>query len=125
MGNTDSTKKLGERVLAGKRKLEDDRGIQSSRCAYLKDNSPEIMQDMVKSIVASLKNRSPFFDPTLLIAWEYDETQCKQAILSSCRKVLSAPIMRSEYEWFIQYVFPSSIWMFKTKDGKYMYEELL
>merc|ERR1712242_446804 len=49
-----------------------------------------------------------------------------QRILSkSCKKVLGAPIVKSEFEWFKKYVNPSSIWMQRTKDGQFMFEWMM
>eukprot|EP01084_Bolivina_argentea_P113078 201621_1 len=125
MGNTDSTQKLGERVLAGKSKLEQDKKIQSERYAYLKANSPELLDRMVKSIADSFKSCSPFLEPVLLISWMHNRNKCKQIVLDSCRKVFSSPIEKKQFQWFKEYVFTSSIWFFQTKQDKYMYQELL
>eukprot|EP01084_Bolivina_argentea_P161475 281078_1 len=125
MGNTDSTKRLGERVITGKTKLEQDKKVEYERYEYLKTNSPEILDSMINGVAASFENFSPFLEPTLLISWIHDSPKCKQIVLKSCRKVLSAPIAKTEYRWFTEYVFPSSVWFFKTNENKYMYQELL
>eukprot|EP01084_Bolivina_argentea_P197006 337679_1 len=121
MGTTDSKQKLGERVIAARRKLDEDIKLQSSRSRDLQTKSPQTMKAIIKSIAESFKSCSPFLEPTLLIAWQADPEQCKNIIINSCKKVLSAPIIREEYEWFQQYVFPSSIWMFKTNTNRFMY----
>eukprot|EP01084_Bolivina_argentea_P081611 147773_1 len=125
MGTTDSKQKLGERVIAARRKLNEDIKLQSDRTKELQSRSPETMKAMIKSIALSFKSCSPFLEPTLLVAWQYDPVQCQKIVIDSCKKVLSAPINKDEYRWFIQYVFPSSIWMYKTNENRYMYEELI
>eukprot|EP01084_Bolivina_argentea_P031077 57545_1 len=126
MGNADSTQKLGERVLVAKRKLEQDKQIQSERYAYLKANSPDMLDTMLKSVGDSFNCCSPFLDATLLVAWKHDPDACKNIMLQSCTKIFGAPILKEQYQWFKEYVFPSSIWMFRVpNDAKYMYEELL
>lgn len=125
MGNIDSTQRLGERVLSGKKKLEQDIAAQTERYEYLSSNTPKALDVMIKSIAASFESCSPFLEPTLLIAWKHDADKCKNIVLKSCRKVLSAPIDKDEYHWFRQYVFPSSIWMFRCQDNKFMYQHLL
>eukprot|EP01084_Bolivina_argentea_P087407 157871_1 len=96
MGNTDSTERLGARVLSGKTKLQQDIETQSKRYEYLKENSPETLNSMLKSVAGSFESCSPFLEPTLLIAWMYDSEQCEKVVLDSCRKVLNAPIKRME-----------------------------
>eukprot|EP01083_Nonionella_stella_P232663 820487_1 len=125
MGNTDSTKKLGERVLVAKRKLEKDKTIQSERYEYLKANAPQILDATMKSITASFETCSPFSEATLLMAWMHEPETCKTIVLDSCRKVLNAPIRQTEYLWFKEYVFTSCVWMFKATNDKFMYQDLL
>eukprot|EP01084_Bolivina_argentea_P058180 106247_1 len=114
MGTTDSKQKLGQRVLAARRKLDEDIKLQSDRSKDLESKSPETMKAIIKSIAESFKSYSPFLEQTLLLAWQANPKECQEIVINSCKKVLSAPIIKSEYEWFIHYVFPSSIWMFKT-----------
>eukprot|EP01084_Bolivina_argentea_P113081 201625_1 len=126
MGNSESTKKLGERVIAGKRKLEQDRKFQNERYAYLKASSPELLDGIMISVADSFRSCSPFLEPVLLIAWVHNPNKCKKIILNACRKVFSAPIEKKQYEWFKEYVFGSSIWFLKAQNSnKYMYQELL
>eukprot|EP01084_Bolivina_argentea_P303682 524365_1 len=126
MGNTDSTQKLGERVLVAKRKLQQNKQIQAQRYEYLKANCPQMLSEAMESVKASFESYSPFLEPNSLLAWIYDEERCKTIVLKACRKVLSSPINKSEYLWFREYVFESSFWFFKTKENnRFMYEELL
>eukprot|EP01084_Bolivina_argentea_P105697 189285_1 len=125
MGNTESKQKLGERVIAARSKLEHDTQLQCEKYEYLKSKSPKTMNVIMDSIAASFKECAPFLEATLLIAWKYDEDRCKQIVIDSCKTVFRAPIIKTEYEWFKQYVFTSSIWMFKNKENCFMYEELM
>eukprot|EP01084_Bolivina_argentea_P113080 201623_1 len=125
MGNTDSRQKLGERVITARRKLDEDTKMQVERYEYFKSKAPESMEVMIESIDEAFKSCSPFLEPALLVAWQSNPERCQDIILKACNKVLKAPIIKPEYQWFIQYVFPSSIWMFKTKQNIWMHEELL
>eukprot|EP01084_Bolivina_argentea_P187472 322916_1 len=125
MGATDSKQKLGERVIAAKKKLEDDVKVQSERVKDIKSKAPETIKVIINSVAESFKTYSPFLESVLLTAWEIDPEECGKIVLNSCVKVLNAPIKKEEYEWFMKYVFPSSIWMFKTKTNRFMYEELI
>eukprot|EP01083_Nonionella_stella_P201909 738154_1 len=125
MGATDSKQKLGERVLAARKKLADDMKIQSERVADIESKSPETKKVIMKSITDSFKSCSPFLESILLVAWQINPEECGKIIVDTCQRVLNAPINKDEYEWFIKYVFPSSIWMFKNKKNRFMYEELI
>ena len=125
MGNADSKQKLGERVIAARKKLNEDIKIQSNRCSDIASKSPQTIKVIMQSISDSFKRCSPFLEPTLLVAWHSNPEQCKEIILKSCKKVLSAPIVKEEYLWFKTYVFSSSVWMLKSKDGTFMYQELM
>eukprot|EP01084_Bolivina_argentea_P189852 326391_1 len=125
MGATDSKQNLGERVRAARKKLDEDMKMQTERSDEIRSKSPATMKVIIESIEGSFKSCSPFLEPSLLIAWKSNPDKCKDIILRACRKVLSAPIIKSEYDWFKQYVFPTSIWMFKTKQNRFMYEELI
>ena len=126
MGTTDSKQKLGERVIAARKKLSDDTKIQTKRVKEITSQSPETLKVITDSVRQSFKTCSPFLEPTLLIAWAANPEECANIVLDACGKVLNAPINKDEYEWFIKYVFPSSIWMFKReKNGLFMYEELI
>eukprot|EP01084_Bolivina_argentea_P177807 307484_1 len=124
MGATDSKQRLGEKVIAARKKLEEHKEMQSDRFKFFESKSPETVKVILHSIAQSFKTCSPFLEQTLLIAWQSDPKQCQQIILQSCKKVLSAPIINDEYQWFQQYVLPSSIWFYKINDNKYMFEEL-
>eukprot|EP01084_Bolivina_argentea_P197005 337678_1 len=123
MGATDSKQKLGEKVIAARKKLEEHKELQSERVKFFQSKSPETIKVMIDSIGQAFKTCSPFLEHTLLITWQSDPAQCQQIIIKSCKKVLTAPIIADEYDWFKQYVLPSSIWFYKIKD-KYMFEEL-
>eukprot|EP01084_Bolivina_argentea_P305942 528570_1 len=125
MGTTDSKQKLGERVVAARKKLADDTKIQSERVKEIESKAPETGKVIMNSIAESFKNCSPFLESILLIAWKLNQEECSKIIVETCKRVLNAPINKDEYEWFIKYVFPSSIWMFKNKNNRFMYEELI
>eukprot|EP01084_Bolivina_argentea_P037754 69806_1 len=125
MGATDSKQKLGERVIAARKKLEDDKKMQSERIKEIESQSPKTIKVIMQSVEESFKSCSPFLEPTLLMAWESNPKQCQNIVLNSCRKVLNAPVNKDEYKWWLKYVFSSSIWMFKTKTNRFMYEELI
>ncbi len=126
MGTTDSKQKLGERVIAARKKLTNDKQIQSERVKEIRSQTPETLKVIMESVRDSFKTCSPFLEPTLLIAWEANPEECAKIILNACGRVLNAPIVKDEYEWFMKYVFPSSVWMFQTtENGPFMYEELI
>ena len=125
IGTTDSKQKLGERVIAARRKLDEDIKLQTERAADLENKSPQTMNAIIQSIDESFQTYSPFLEPTLLVAWKADPEKCKKIVIGACKKVLNAPIVKEEYSWWMKYVFPSSIWMFQTKDGRFMFEELM
>eukprot|EP01084_Bolivina_argentea_P012913 24193_1 len=109
MGATDSKQRLGERVIVARKKLSEHKETQLDRLKFFESKSPETVKVMLDSIGESFKTCSPFLEQTLLIAWQSDPKQCKKIIVESCKKVLSAPIIPDEYQWFQQYVMPSSI----------------
>eukprot|EP01084_Bolivina_argentea_P106574 190682_1 len=115
MGSTDSKQKLGERVLAARQKLSHDTKIQSERVNDIESNSPQTIKVILNSVTQSFKSCSPFLESILLIAWKLNPEKCSKIILDRCKSILNSPINKDEYEWFIKYVFPSSIWMFKNK----------
>ena len=125
MGNTDSAQQLGQRVIAARRKLLEDTKIQSERAELFKSKSPQSIKVMIDSIERAFKTCSPFLESVLLVVWKCDPQKCQNIVLSSCQKVLKAPILKAEYKWFQTYVFPSSVWMFETKENRYMSDELL
>eukprot|EP01084_Bolivina_argentea_P213763 362957_1 len=125
MGNTDSKQKLGERVRIARSKLDEDLQKQAERSEYFKSKTPKTMNVIIESIDKAFQNCSPFSEPALLVVWQSDPEKCENIMLKACKKILKSPINKSEYEWFIQYVFPSSVWMLKTIKNIYMYELLL
>eukprot|EP01084_Bolivina_argentea_P177801 307474_1 len=126
MGNADSKQKLGEKVTAARKKLEEDSKIYSERAHEFNSRSTKMSDYMIENISKCFKQRSPFSEPTLLTAWYSNPAKCEEIVLDSCSKVLSAPIIAEEWKWFQQYVFPSSIWMLKSqKQNTFMYENLL
>eukprot|EP00485_Elphidium_margaritaceum_P003782 CAMPEP_0202706196 /NCGR_PEP_ID=MMETSP1385-20130828/18651_1 /ASSEMBLY_ACC=CAM_ASM_000861 /TAXON_ID=933848 /ORGANISM="Elphidium margaritaceum" /LENGTH=717 /DNA_ID=CAMNT_0049364609 /DNA_START=109 /DNA_END=2262 /DNA_ORIENTATION=- len=125
MGGVESRQKLGERVTAARKKLQEDSKMQSELTTALRANSSSTLNFVLDRMEAAFDRFSPFLERSLLVAWSADSERCKGFALKACKKVLSAPIKQSEYDWFKQYVMPSSIWMQKTKDDRFMYEELM
>ena len=125
MGVGSSKQRLGERVLAAQKKLAADQKMQSARAAQIMAASPGTLEVLVQSIADSFQRCSPFSDSTLLVAFEANREEVMRIVTKSCKQVLSAPIRKEEYEWFKQYVFPSSIWMMRTKHNTFMFEEML
>ncbi len=119
MRQTDSTAKLGERVLTAKRKLEQDRTASAERYEYLKTHCPSLLDETVKSIEDTFKSCSPFVEPKLLFAWIHDAKTCLKIVLESCPKVLGTPIKPREFSWFKEYVSPHMItpYLWTTKVG--------
>ncbi len=77
------------------------------------------MEVIIQSISDSFKGCSPFLEPTLLVAFHAKPEKVKNIVIRACKKVLSAPIIKAEHEWFKQYVFPSSIWLLETKKDRF------
>eukprot|EP01083_Nonionella_stella_P051130 135782_1 len=127
MGIADSKQKLGERVTQARKKLKENSEIYSKKAHEITAKSSKMSNYMIQNISNCLKNCSPFLEPTLLTAWYSDPVKTEEIVLNACRKVLRSPIVASEWDWFQQYVFPSSIWMFKStqNENKFMYQELL
>ena len=77
--------------------------MQALRAARLEATSPETLEVMVRSITDSFERCSPFSEPTLLVAFEANPEETQRILVKSCKKVLSAPIDKAEYEWFRVY----------------------
>eukprot|EP00485_Elphidium_margaritaceum_P019937 CAMPEP_0202729016 /NCGR_PEP_ID=MMETSP1385-20130828/185916_1 /ASSEMBLY_ACC=CAM_ASM_000861 /TAXON_ID=933848 /ORGANISM="Elphidium margaritaceum" /LENGTH=582 /DNA_ID=CAMNT_0049395269 /DNA_START=53 /DNA_END=1797 /DNA_ORIENTATION=- len=125
MGASESTQKLGERVMTARKKLEEDQKMQSERAQSLRDASSSTMMLTLDRMQESFERFAPFLERTLLVAWEADSDKCKQFMLKACEKVLSAPIKEDEYDWFKKYVLPSSLWMAKANENRFMYQHLM
>ena len=100
MGAGSSQQRLGERVLAAIKKLEADKAMQAERTARLRAASPETRDAIVQSITEAFERCAPFSEPTLLVAYEANPEEVLRVLTKSCKKVLSAPIRKDEYEWF-------------------------
>ncbi len=127
MGNTDSKQKLGEKVTAAKKELEENVKIYSAKANELNTKSKKISGYMIENISKCFKHCSPFSEATLLTAWHSNPGKCEEIVLKSCEKVLNAPITADQWQWFQSYVFPSSIWMYQSTQNRnmFMYEKLL
>ena len=126
MGAGSSKQTLGERVSAGRRKLEHELTLQSERVHAMQSISPETMAVSVQNIEECFSLCSPFLEGTLLAAFGANPERVEKAVLKSTKKVLSAPISKDEWQWFQQFVQPSSLWMLRTADGSgFMFEKLM
>eukprot|EP00485_Elphidium_margaritaceum_P009350 CAMPEP_0202700158 /NCGR_PEP_ID=MMETSP1385-20130828/13368_1 /ASSEMBLY_ACC=CAM_ASM_000861 /TAXON_ID=933848 /ORGANISM="Elphidium margaritaceum" /LENGTH=157 /DNA_ID=CAMNT_0049357285 /DNA_START=87 /DNA_END=556 /DNA_ORIENTATION=+ len=125
MGGAESKQQLGQRVITARKKLEEERKIQEERGQSLRNASPSTMSLILDRMQKSFETFSPFLERTLLVAWNADQEKCTEFVLKACKKVLSAPIKETEYDWFKAYVLPSSVWLFETKNNRFMYEELM
>ena len=127
MGSGSSKQRLGERVLDARKKLAADRKLQSARAALLKSASPETLETIVQSMAAAFKTYSPFSEPALLVAFEANPEETQRILTKACKQVLSAPIIREQYEWFIRYVFASSVWMLPAshKGDSFLFQEMM
>ena len=114
MGTNSSKQKLGERVLDARKELAAVKKVQSERTQRIESASRETLDLMVNSIERAFGSCSPFSEQMLLVAFEADPEQVQRILSKSCKKVLSAPIVKAEWDWFLQYVFPSMIWMMKV-----------
>ena len=126
MGAGSSSKQqLGERASATQKQLASDEQSARERVAQLKATSPETLDVAVQSVVSALERCSPFSDSLLQLAFAANAEETKRALSKACKKVLSAPIGKDEYEWFVRHVFASTVWMRKGADGRFLFEELL
>ena len=100
MGSGSSKQRLGARVQVACKKLAADKQMQAARAQQLLSSSPETLDVMVQCIATSFENCSPFSDAMLLVAFEANPEETQRILSKSCKKVLSAPISKAEYEWF-------------------------
>ena len=105
MGAGTSKQRLGERVVAGIKKLEADKAMQDERAERIRAVSPETLDVIVRSIANSFERCSPFSEPALLVAFKANPEEILRILTKSCKKVLSAPIRKDEYDWFKVYTF--------------------
>ena len=98
MGSGTSKQKLGERVMNARKKLEADLAMQTARAERLTATSPETLNSMVQSITASFERCAAFSEPMLLVAFAANPEEVQRVLSKSCKKVLSAPIRRDEYD---------------------------
>ena len=125
MGTSLSKQRLGERVKAARKRLEADQKQQSERAARMLSASPETLDEVVRSIGVSFSKCSPFSETLLLLAFQANPEEVERILTKSSKQVLSAPIDKAEYDWFLRYVFPSSVWMMQNKSGQFLYERMM
>ena len=100
MGTSTSKQKLGERVMGALKKFEADTQMQTQRLKQLESASPETKDVIIQSITDSFEGCAAFSDSLLLVAFAANPEEVKRVLTKSCKKVLSAPIDKAEYEWF-------------------------
>ena len=121
----DINQRLRNRIEMSQKALEQSTKTTNVQYQRLKSKSPGALQDILQSIEQSLKSYAPFPESTLLLAFKADRKRVEQALRQCARKVLSAPINEVQFQWFMEYVFPSPVLLHKNKNGQYLYEEML
>ena len=101
MGSGTSMQRLGERVMGARKKLEADLKVQAERAKQLQAASPETLAVMVQSIADAFERCWAFSEPTLLVAFEANPEEVQRILAKACKKVLSAPVAKEEYSWFM------------------------
>ena len=125
MGAGTSKQRLGERVVGARRHLESASKMQQQRTERIQSVCPETLDVIVRNVADSFERCSPFSEALLLVAFQANPEEVLRVVTKSCKKVLSAPIRKEEFEWFKQYVFPSTLWMLRTKYNSFMFEEMM
>jgi len=125
MGAGSSKQQIGERMKAARRRMAENEKMEDSRFSALSTKSPETLQDVVESVKRSLSSFAPFPEAALLLAFRADPDALTSALKESTRSVLTAPIQQDRYQWFMRYVFPSTVWFKETADGQYLYEAMM
>ena len=92
MGNTASDDRMGERVAAGRRKLEHELKKQEARVRVMNAVSPDTMEVMVQSIEDAFHVHAPFKEGTLMAAFRANPQRVEHIVTESCKEVLSSPI---------------------------------
>merc|ERR1719410_3154366 len=80
---------------------------------------------MVNSIEDALSSYSPFPRSVLSLAFKADPERVKKALTECTQKVLTAPIQKERYQWFMRYVLTSTVWFKKTENGQYLYQDMM
>ena len=110
MGAGTSKQQIGEMMKAARRKLEESTATEEQQYSRITTVAPETLRDLVQSVEHSLKSFSPFPAMVLLLAFKENPERVEKALTECCRNVLAAPIQKERYEWFMQYVFASTVW---------------
>ena len=100
MGIGSSAQRLGERVIAARKKLKADKNLQAARASQLLALSATTLEVWLQSLADSFTRCVPFSESLLLVAFEANPEETQRILAKSCKKVLSAPINKSEYDWF-------------------------
>ena len=79
--------------------------MQAARTEQVGAASKETLEVIVRSITDSFARCSPFSESLLLVAFKANPEEVQRVLTKSCKKVLSAPIRKDEYEWFLVCVY--------------------
>ena len=82
-----SRQRMGERVTAGRRKLEHALALQQKRVKAIESSSPQTLSVMVDAVAASFGAMAPFLEGTLLAAFKANPKRIEEAVMASCNKV--------------------------------------
>ena len=87
--------------MGARKKLEAAMKMQAERTEKLKAVSPETLDVMVQSVANSFERCASFSDATLLVAFRANPVEVERVLTKSVKKVMSAPIRKHEFEWFL------------------------
>ena len=123
MGAGSSKQRMGERVLAGRSKYKEAVSVLDERVSLM---SSETLLFAVDGIMESLSLCSPFLEGTLLVAFKAETKKIEDRILRTTEKVLTAPIVKEEWEWFKAFMLSSSVWFLRTADDtQFMFQKMV
>jgi len=116
---------MQSRVHAATSTVRDSNAIEQEQYDRLKSMSPQTLRQMIRTIQLSLKSFSPFSESVLLLAFKADPETVTNSLMECTRKVLGAPVQSEHYQWFMHYVFASTVWFKETKSGHHLFDDLL
>merc|ERR1719433_1235223 len=109
MGSGVSKQQIGERVKSEKKNLAESTKKDDEQYELLCKQSPETLTNMVQSVEEALLSFSPFPQSTLPLAFRANPERVKKALMECTQKVLSAPIQKERYQWFMRYSCPTLV----------------
>ena len=100
--------------------------LQDERVSLMMSSSPETLKVSVDAIIDSLKLCAPFLEGTLLAAYKAEPKRVEDRIMTTTTKVLTAPIIKEEWEWFRQFLLSSSVWFMRSGDDEqFLYQKMI